>query len=127
MNRIEALADSFAALNDWHDPESEAYGLRNPGLLRAFTLKHASNEQSHRIFPSAIDGYQALLFDLRTKCSGKSRSKLLTSSTLEDLLSRGYSQPRSAVDFVLCFLARALPKNTITERTPLAFFLEDIQ
>jgi hypothetical protein len=122
MNRLEALADALASLNEYHDPSSEAYRLRNPGMLKAFTLRHAMDDQSRRIFPSAIDGYQALLFDLRVKVTGGSRSKLKPQSTLEDLLVKGYSQPRSSVDLVLCFLKAALPKSNITEKTPLSYF-----
>jgi hypothetical protein len=123
-SRLEALADSIANLNDYSNPESEAYQLRNPGLLRAFTIRHAADEMGRRIFPCSVDGYQALLFDLTKKCLGESRSKLKPDDPVSSLLLKGFSQPLSAEEYVLCFLQRALPKSNITARTPVKFFVE---
>ncbi len=122
VSRIEALADAVASLNDYLNPESEAYQLRNPGLLRAFTSRHAADEKGRRVFLNFVDGYQALLYDLRQKCSGESRSKLKVGDNIADLLLRGYSQPPSAAEYVLCFLQSALP-NRITATTPIEFFI----
>lgn len=125
MKRLEALADALASLNDWTDPDSDAYKLRNPGLLRAFTLRHAMNGDGRRVFPCLVDGYQALLYDLDRKCRGLSRSKLKPESRIVDLLTKGFGQPSSAEEFVLCFLQRALPNVSITSVTPLRFFVEE--
>lgn len=125
MNKLEALADAIAGLNDWTNPESDAYRLRNPGLLRSFTLRHAADDNGWRIFPRLVDGYQALIYDLREKCSGQSRSKLKPTQTIADLLVKGYSQPRTAADYVLCFLRQALELKELSAQTPLKFFVED--
>jgi hypothetical protein len=123
--RLEALADSIASLNDWSNPVADAYQLRNPGLLRAFTLRHAADDAGRRIFPSLVDGYQALLYDLQRKCTGLSRSKLKPTDPLVELLIRGFSQPPSAEEYVLCFLTSALPRLNVTAHTPLKFFVEE--
>lgn len=125
MKRIEALADAVASLNSWQDPETDAYRLRNPGLLRTFTLRHPADELGRRIFTSMIDGYGALLFDLQTKCSGRSRSKLKKFSTIEELLVRGFSQPSNSLELVLCFLQKALPTEHVSKTTQLEYFVEE--
>jgi hypothetical protein len=125
MRKLEALADSIASLNDYMNPAADAYQLRNPGLLRAFTLRHAADELGRRLFPSFVDGYQALVHDLQVKCSGQSRAKIRNTAGLVDLLVKGFSQPLSAEEYVLCFLQSAMPKFTITAHTPLTFFLEE--
>lgn len=124
MIRIEALADALASLNDWTNPDADAYRLRNPGMLRAFTLRHEMDEQGRRVFPSLVDGYQALIYDLRKKCEGGSRSKLKPTSVLRELLVRGYSHSPSAEEYVLCFLQKALAPVAVDSATPLKFFLE---
>lgn len=124
VTRLEALADSIASLNEWMNPDGDAYKLRNPGLLRAFTLRHAADSSGRRIFPSFVDGYQALLYDLKQKCSGESRSKLKINDRVLDLLMRGFSQHPASEEYVLCFLQSALPTNKVTANTPLKFFTE---
>lgn len=126
VSRIEALADAISALNDWLNPSSDAYQLRNPGLLRAFSTQHLRDEHGRRIFPSSIDGIQALKYDLTKKCSGNSRSKLKDTSTLKDLLVKGYAQPPSSEEYVLCFLQSALLRQSINANTPLKYFLEEV-
>lgn len=125
MLRIEALADAVAALNSWHDPDTTAYKLRNPGLLRSFAVRHPADRYGRRIFSSWLDGYGALLYDLKTKCSGQSRSKLKTHSTIGELLVIGYSQPSSSTDLVVCHLTKALPEDHISDKTQLGFFVEE--
>ena len=124
MLKLEALADAVAGLNDWMNPASDAYQLRNPGLLRAFTLRHLADESGRRRFPSLVDGYQALVSDLQIKCSGMSRSKLKRDSHIVNLLVKGFCQPPASEEYVLCFLREALPGYNVTPETPLKFFLE---
>jgi hypothetical protein len=123
MLKIEALADAIASLNDWTNPSGDAYRLRNPGLLRAFTQRHA-DEGGRRIFPSLVDGYQALVYDLKKKCAGESRSKLQRDSTIKQLLMRGYGQAPASEEYVLCFLESAIPNTTFSATAPIEFFLE---
>lgn len=77
-----------------------------------------------RIFRSALDGYQALLFDLAVKCDGKSRTRLKGESTLRDLVL-AYHQPETAAKYVARYLKRALKDESITDKTPLSYFVRD--
>ena len=122
--RVHALVDAFARLNNYHDPKSEAYRLRNPLLLRAFSPKHQRDEEGRRVFTSFTSGYDNALLDVRIKCSGKSHSKLTPSSTLTDLVCV-YGNPASAVRSVKNFLRAALGDENILESQPLGWFLLD--
>lgn len=123
VRRIEALADAISRYTGWVDPESPAYQNRNPGLLKAISPKHPRDEQELRIFQSALDGYQALLFDLRVKCGGESRTRLKPTSTLTDLML-AYGYKSTMADVVVKYLRRSLQSEAINPDTPLAFFLE---
>jgi hypothetical protein len=56
MNKIEALADAISKLNGVGDPESVCYKYRNPGLLKAYSIKRAADQHADdkgiRIFNS---------------------------------------------------------------------------
>ncbi len=120
---LEALADALAKYSGWHDPESAAYQNRNPGALKAFTMKHHRDEAGMRVFYSHMDGYQALLFDLTVKCSGMSRTRLKKASVLRDLMVV-YGQPATAADYVAKFLRKAMRDQCISADTPLSQFVE---
>jgi hypothetical protein len=121
MNKLKALAMMLAYLNDFHNPESLAFRNANPGLLKAFSLKHKMDANQVRIFDSFQDGYQALNFDLKTKCSGRSRSKLKPENTLTDLLRvYGHAETERAVRFLQSAL-----HTDINEKQPLAFFSQE--
>lgn len=123
MNRIEALADAIINYSGYNNPESEAYKARNPGLLKVYTFKHLKTENAVRIFKSALDGYQALLFDLSIKCHGKSRTRLKPTSTLHDLIEV-YGHHDLTAQYVAKFLRRALCDEKISESTQLSYFIE---
>lgn len=116
MIKLEALADALAFYHRAFDPTSVAYKTRNPGLLKATQLKHVKTENGERVFESIRDGYQALLFDLKIKCSGKSAARIRL-LTLTDLL-----QSKPAGKYLAKFLTHALSVE-VTADTPLSFFL----
>ena len=132
IKRLEALADCIGALNDFGNPESSAFQLRNPGLCRAYSFKQLNSvdDQGRRIFSSLIGGYRFLLQDLTWKLSGTSRAKgengrLKPTSTLADLLK---SFRLSALDKqmqAVGFLNAALNTDEISIATELHYFLED--
>ena len=122
VRRLDALVDSFAHLNCWHSPSSDAYQLRNPLLLKAFSPKHEKDEQGRRIFSSFASGYDNGLLDARIKCSGKSHSKLTPDSTLSDLVCI-YGNSIHATRTVKNFLRAALKDENIMESQPLGWFL----
>lgn len=125
VRRLEALADAIMRYSGYNDPESASYQSRNPGALKAISDKHARDPKGLRVFRSALDGYQALLFDLAIKCVGRSRTRLKSDSTLKDLML-AYGQPESAAGYVAKFLKRALNDSSISDKTPLRFFVEEV-
>ena len=132
IKRIEALADGIAYLNKAHEPNSDAYQLRNPGLVRAYSYRHLGevDNKGRRIFTSLIGGYRFLIQDLTWKCSGQTRAKglngkLSSLSNLEDLLkSFNLGKIEDGHIFeLLDFLSKALPGSVVDASTPLQFFL----
>ena len=83
MKRLESLADSLALLNDYRSPESEAYRLRNPGMLKAKTLEALgdSTDNCIRIFTCHQGGYKALIDTLRKQCQRCGRVTLKANFT----------------------------------------------
>lgn len=124
MTRIEALADAFAKMNGYHDPLSQAYKLRNPGMLKAFSPKHVKDESGFRVFNSFPSGYDNLVIDLSVKCSGGSHSRLKPDDTLINLV-QCYGNPATAATYIKKFLRHALNDPNIMETQKLGWFLED--
>jgi len=123
LNRLEALADSIASYNLAHEPISAAYQNRNPGLLRAISLKHSRDEHGARLFNAYIDGYQALLYDLRLKASGLSFAKLPPNANITDLM-KSYGHHGALVgQRIAKFITKALGVE-VKATTELTFFLE---
>ena len=123
LNKLEVLADAIAYNNKAHEPESPAYQNRNPGNLLAFSFKHPRDEQGRRIFSSLLDGYQALLFDLRIKCQGKSRANIPDTANLTDLMKSYGHEGVLAGRYIAKRIRKAISVE-VTESTPLSFFLE---
>lgn len=133
IKRIEALADAIAYLNKAHEPSSDAFQLRNPGLVRAYSYRHLGevDNKGRRIFSSLIGGYRFLVQDLTWKCSGQTRAKgfsgkLSNLSNLNDLLKSfnlGNLEDGHIFE-ILDFLNQALPGTAINSETNLQFFLE---
>jgi hypothetical protein len=123
MTRIEALLFAIASLHGWQSPQSDAFQLRNPLLLRAFAPKHERNERGIRIFPSFASGLDNGLMDLKIKCGGKSYSKLTPTDTLTDLFCV-YGHTPAAARAVKNFLRAALGTDEVRENTALGWFLE---
>ena len=122
--RTHALVDAFAKLNGAFDPQSDAYRLRNPLLLRAFSPKHDRDEKGFRRFKSFTSGYDNGILDVQIKCSGKSYSRSLTpESPLNDLVCI-YGNPASATRYIVNFLRHALQDDTIPADVKLGWFIE---
>ena len=132
--RIEALADAIAFLNRAHDPQSDAYRLRNPGLAKCFSFKDLakSDEKGRRWFTSWVGGYRFLVQDLIWKCSGQTRAKgnngkLKATSRLTDLLISFQLNREDHVFELVDFLNRALLDDSITPQTEIGYFLKDVK
>ncbi len=132
VKKIEALADCIMFLNDFENPESDSYRLRNPGLVRAHSFKQLGNtdDKGRRIFTSLIGGYRFLCQDLIWKCSGETRAKgesgkLKPTSPLTDLLKSFRLNSLDKVMQAVTFLNLALGTEEVTAETELNFFLKD--
>lgn len=125
--RIEALLDALASLNGWVSPDSDAYQLRNPLLLPNFSLpgKNEVDEKGRRVFKTAISGVHSCLFDLTLKVKGESRAGLKKEDKLENLLGVYNVKELGGQQAVVKFLRRALKDQTITVKTPLAYFRQE--
>jgi hypothetical protein len=84
MTTLEALADAFMHHEGWF-PGSRSNRNRNPGNLRPWKEGQPKDDGGYRVFPSLVDGYQALLDDLEAKLHGS--HGLTYESTLLDLLN----------------------------------------
>ena len=122
--RIEALAGAIAKMHAFHSPLSEAYFLRNPLMLRAFSPKHEKNEAGYRVFSSLSSGWDNGILDLKIKCSGNSHARLKPDDTLTNLVLC-YGYPKTAATGIKKFLRHALADENIMETQPLSWFMED--
>jgi hypothetical protein len=137
VKHVEALADAIAYLNKAHDPSSDAYQLRNPGMFRVYSFKHlnSSDSRGRRIFTSLIGGYRFLIQDLTWKCSGETRAKgvetngiqrkLKPSSSLADLLAAFKLNNEENLFTLIDFLVRSLHDESINSQTEISYFLKD--
>lgn len=127
VNRIEALFDAIASLKSWSNPDSDAYQLRNPLLVKSFSLpgKNVINDDGVRIFKSSLAGVRACLFDLEIKIKGESRAGIKRDDKLENILRVFNITELGGQQQVVKFLKRALKTQDIKLTTPLTWFLEE--
>ena len=124
LTRAEALTGAFANLHQALNPLSDAYKLRNPIMLKAFSPKHEKSENGYRIFNSFASGWDNAILDILIKCSGGSHARLKPDDTLINLCLC-YGEPATAATKIKKFLRKALGDENIMERTPLSWFVED--
>lgn len=128
MNKIEIIVDAIGKLNGCpNDPESEAYKLRNPLMLKSYARlgKHEVTTDGIRIFTSFLSGYKAATFDVSLKIGGKSRANIKSDSPLSQLLACYGIKTSVAIDNVVSFIRRALSDISITKDTPVSYFLDE--
>lgn len=125
MNRLEALADAIASLNDCLNPDSEAYKLRNPGMLKVYSIYQLrpQNESGYRVFETFWGGYKALIYDLERKCTDTRAN--VKDQTLASLLKCYGWRDEQAVSFIIAFLRKALDDRGIGPKTQVSFFVEE--
>jgi len=126
--RLEALADAIMAFEGWHVGD-RPYRNRNPGDLRKGRFQLGEDRDGYAIFSGLSVGYQALLTDLRDKCTGKTVTCLGTTSTLQDLVdvwapAADHNEPLRYAAFVARYVSAGLGLN-IDISTTLDFFLAD--
>lgn len=93
IDPIEALADCIMRFEGWAPPGSTIGGVkgstswrnRNPGNLRDSTYKEGIDDKGYAYFSSMIQGWGALMYDLKAKFNGS--HNLTPQSTLHQLFS----------------------------------------
>lgn len=126
IKKTEAIVDAIGALNGIHKPDSDAYQLRNPLLLKSFARpgKHDVDEEGRRVFDSLLGGYKSAEFDVKLKIEGKSNTGLQPTDKLRNLLGvYGIKQEQDILS-VVYFLRKALSDKNVDQYTPLSYFLE---
>ena len=123
VNRIEALVDSIAFLHRAYQPDSEAYKLRNPMMLKNYAPpgKHKVDENGFRVFDSLLGGYKSGVYDVTIKLKGQSNSGIKVSDTLRNLLAVYSINKEEDINVIVFFLRKAVSKD-INPLTPLSFF-----
>jgi len=126
INRIEAIVDSIAALHEYHKPDSVAYQLRNPLLLKSFAApgKHHIDEQGRRKFSSFLGGYKSAYFDVELKIKGSSSTGLKPTDKLKNLLAVYGIKSNEDQMSVVYYLRKALSNKDIDLTTELSYFIE---
>ena len=127
ITRIEALFDALASLKGWSNPDSLAYQLRNPLMVKSFSKpgKNEITEEGYRVFSTQLAGVRAGLFDLDLKIRGKSRAGIKTDDLLENVLRVYGIIELGGQQAVMKFLKRALKTQDIKTTTPLKWFTEE--
>lgn len=126
VTKIEALFDALANLKGWNNPDSLAYQLRNPLMVKSFSKpgKNLITEDGIRVFETQLAGIRAGLFDLQLKVSGKSRAGIKPTDLLENVLRVYGVVELGGQKSVVKYLKRALKTEDISVKTPLVWFLE---
>src|SRR3954470_7212454 len=87
MIRYELLALALAKSNGAFDtPESKAFQLRNPLLLKSYRPEKKADSDHVRIFSTFMGGFKAGIAELTARCSGQNH-RLSSENTLRDLLA----------------------------------------
>lgn len=115
MRRLEALCDAIAYANHYYEPESEAYEIRNPGMLDG-DAKNPRTPAGKRIYSCHRAGYASLLDVAQKRCETTPDLDLM--AFLEQLNIRMKNQQEQTLDF----MARCA-NSTLTLKTPLQWFL----
>ncbi len=123
INRIEALVDAVSFLHRAYQPDSEAYKLRNPMMLKNYAPpgKHKVDENGYRVFDSLLGGYKSGVYDVTIKLKGQSNSGIKTTDTLRNLLAVYSINKEEDINTVVFFLRKAVNKD-INPLTPLSYF-----
>jgi len=119
---LEAFADGIMHHEGWV-LGSRSWRNRNPGNLRPTHAGQEQDAQGYRVFPSLVDGYAALLAELRCKFTGANTHGIGPSSTLSDLIAvyapwKDANNPLKYTAFMAGWLSAALGRQVFAS-TPL--------
>lgn len=116
--RLEAICDAVAMYHHYAEPESEAYELRNPGLLLADT-KNGNASAGKRVFSCHRAGYAALLDRVQKHCESHPEERI--TALLETFNIKMKTQQQNTLDF----MARCANSNALKMETSLRWFTEE--
>src|SRR6267142_312390 len=124
MLKLEVLAIALGNLNGAFDtPDSKAFQLANPLLLKTYRPEKKTDSDHLRIFSSIGGGLKAAVADLSAK-SGGSNHRLSPENTLRELFAvYGFSDERT-IRRIIIFLQKALNDNSIYAGTKISWLLE---
>jgi hypothetical protein len=116
---LEAIADAIY-LYEGNKARDRAYRNRNPGNLRPTAPDQPIDDAGYRVFPSFVQGYNALLHDLASKAMGSNKSGLSFDSSLVDLFlvyapAADHNAPKKYAEFVASWLCMVYVKPEINE------------
>ncbi len=123
MSRLENLALAIAHMNSAFVPGSQAFKLKNPGLLRTWRPEKKVDSENYRIFTSIMGGLKALIADLVAKSNGLPH-KLNPENPVRDLLAMFGVNTQPGLHKVILFLRSANEEDSLTSTTPISWFLE---
>jgi len=127
MLKTEAFILSIGKFNGaWDDPDSKAFKLCNPLLLKTYRPEKKCDSDHCRIFSSVMGGFKAGIADVQAKCSGKN-NRLTPENTLKDLFSVYGFTNEATVKKLILFLRRSLSDETVSPHTPIGWLLEVVQ
>ena len=122
--KLEFLVDALSTYNGFREPMNPCYQARNPLSLQVFTEEGVATGKLRR-FDSLHGGYLAAIYDLRIKCSGRSRANLRGELFNLEGLVRVYNMHMGYADGVSKYLRKAIQDPSITTKTTLDYFLRD--
>ncbi len=122
IHPLEAFADGIMHHEGWV-VGSHSWRNRNPGNLRPNHAGEPQDAEGFRVFPSLVDGYAALLAELRCKFTGANTHKITPRSTLSDLIAvyapwKDANNPLKYTAFMAGWLSLALERQVFAS-TPL--------
>jgi hypothetical protein len=110
VKRLESFCDALANYHDYGSPESEAYMLRNPGLLQ--------DDSGKKKFSCHKAGYSALLDRVQKYCAAH-RTEPVCTLMVHFGIKMKLQQERA-----LDFMARSADTNALSLTSPLSWFEE---
>lgn len=124
MIRFEVLALAIAKVNGGlDDPDSRAFKLCNPLLLKTYRPEKKVDSENYRIFSSFGGGFKAGVADLMAKCTGATH-RLSKNNPLKDMLKLFNFTDERAQRKIVLFIQRSLQDDTVTVNTPMGWFYE---
>jgi len=124
MIRLEILVLAISTkLNAAFEPNSKAFELRNPLLLKTYRPEKKQDSDHYRLFGTFMGGFKAGLADVVAKTNGES-NRLNDLNTLRDLMHLYGVHTDLSFRPVILYLRKSLNDSGIDADTPISYFKE---